>query len=243
MPFYAIFLVVAVVSATGIWWVRAGSHRVWARWLLLLLLGWLLGGALGAPVDAGIDVSALPFGTGDRTIVGAHLALVAYVVWAAWRTTPPQDLAALATAFLVGDAIGRVGCILNGCDYGIQLPESLADFGLRYGPGTAAYLRYPSEPGSLRDVTPALWPIAAIEGLVSGGLALVSIKHGLAPALVIWPLVRLALEPLRGDARAFSWGVPNTTLFVAVSAVLGASALSLLHIRARQAQATSLAEE
>jgi len=231
MPFYAACLAAAVVSATLAWAVSAGPQRSWSGWLAALFVGWVAGGVLGAPLESSTRLSAIVFGAGDRTIVGSHLVLVVYAVSTIWRPGQRVELAAMAAAFLVGDAVGRTGCVLNGCDYGVPMPASLAGFGLRYGPGTAAYLSYPSEQGCIRDVTPALWPIPVIEGIASAALALLSGGGRLAPALVVWPLVRLALEPLRGDGRAAWCGVPNTTIFVIFSAAMGILALAILRRR------------
>ena len=133
----------------------------------------------------------------------------------------------MGIGLLCGDAVGRVGCLLNGCDYGFPIPPSIEVFGLHYGPQTAAYLSYPSPPGAAADVTPALWPVPIVEGLGSLALATFSRRGAWIPALVLWPAMRLALEFLRGDARAVSWGMTNTALVAGASLIIGLLAVAL----------------
>lgn len=63
---------------------------------------------------------------GGRALIGGVLAGWAAVIWARRRfgvTRPTGDLFALALPS--GEAVGRLGCFLNGCCHGIPAPRSL----------------------------------------------------------------------------------------------------------------------
>lgn len=199
-------------------------------------------GLVGALV--GGSVWAAAFGTGVTTfslsnLLGAEKAVMGAFAGAAIggglflraRALPVLRYAedALAAVFL-GYAVARVGCLVNGCCFGV--PTDLS-WGLRYPPGTEAYLAQ-VERGLIASGAEVSLPVhptqlyhAAI-GILGAGLMVW--LRGAAPgvrfalALAVYGVSRVAVEFLRGDARAI-FGPFDADQLVALTMVLCAAAL------------------
>jgi len=127
---------------------------------------------------------------------------------AAWRFTRRRGLSlprladCIAPGLLVGLAIGRVGCFLNGCCYGgpCDLP-----WAVRFPPGTAPaeYYPDPASAGSLPLHPAQLY--AAVDAAILAALAILftplARRDGEVFALVLTlhPLSRILLEAIRVD--------------------------------------------
>ncbi len=128
--------------------------------------------------------------------VGAVAAIVALL---AWRRAPIlRVLDAFAAPIPVGHAIGRVGCVFAGCCWGA--PTGLP-WAIRY-PVAHASGGIPVHPVQLYEAAFDLALGVALVTLHAGWFALPRRFPGqiLASFLLTYPLARLGLETLRGDA-------------------------------------------
>ncbi|GAB6182039.1 prolipoprotein diacylglyceryl transferase [Desulfotomaculum defluvii] len=128
------------------------------------------------------------------SIIGGLLAVIWYcqknniAVWAMMDT--------LAPGVLVGQAIGRIGCFLNGCCYG--LPNE--HLGIVYPEGTDAYFAFGSQPLFPAVLFEAAWD------LVSLGILLIFFKRRpfdgfiALSYFVLYSVGRFTLEFWRGDS-------------------------------------------
>ncbi|MGB8955016.1 MAG: prolipoprotein diacylglyceryl transferase, partial [Tumebacillaceae bacterium] len=136
--------------------------------------------------------------------------------WSFWET---GDL--FAPGLILGQAIGRVACFLNGDAYGSPTGSS---FGLVYPPGTPAYAEYGSQP---------LWPAEVFESqwnMVVFALLILLKKRDLPAGLLFVAYMalyfggRFALELLRGDSPRylfnFTAGQWTSVVAVLVTVVL-----------------------
>jgi phosphatidylglycerol:prolipoprotein diacylglycerol transferase len=122
---------------------------------------------------------------------------------------------AVAPALALGAALGRVGCLLNGCCFGG--PSDLP-WAIRFPPGSIPWLRQVAG-GLIPDSATASLPIhptqvySAIDGLVL--LALLSAYYPrrrrdgevMALLMVTYPVTRFLIEGVRGDEGAFLAGL------------------------------------
>lgn len=161
-------------------------------------------------------------------LTGAVAAgLWCWLVRAPWRET--GDALAVAASTLI--AIGRIGCLMNGCCMG-GVCGRWAPFCLRYPPGTESYdqqvtlglitnaasLSLPAHP------LPIYFGVGSLLTLV--GLVWL-LRRGAAPGTlgtifcVVRPATKLALEPLRAAAPGGPTGlmlaIPSGVLFVTVA--------------------------
>lgn len=105
----------------------------------------------------------------------------------------------LVPGLLLGQAIGRVGCFLNGCCFGIPTNSSL---GVRFPEGTDAYAAFGSQ---------ALWPTQLFEAgwdiLVLIVIIILGRRHYRGESFVVflalYSIGRFLLEFLRGDSLQF----------------------------------------
>ena len=138
---------------------------------------------------------------------GLILASAALVVFAWRRRIPLWKMADYAiTGLVVGHALGRIGCFLNGCCYGRAATAHPA-WGVVY-PAC-------SEPGRVFAGVP-LYPVQLLEA--AGLLAIWAVLLRAYPRrkragevfalyLLLYPPLRFALEYLRGDPRQGAWNV------------------------------------
>lgn len=132
-------------------------------------------------------------------------AVAAVVLLARARKEPILALADFTVSALpLGHALGRIGCFINGCCYGI--PTGLA-LGVRYPQDSEAWLRFGNA---------ALHPVQLYEAalnLAIYGLLLRAYlrrkRNGsvLALYLVTYPVVRFLVEFVRGDDRLRWFGL------------------------------------
>lgn len=126
----------------------------------------------------------------------------------------------VAPAIILGQAIGRVACFLNGDAFGSPTGSG---FGLVYPPGTIAYEVYGSQP---------LWPAEVWEGqwdlLVFAILLLLKTRmktkgHLFLSYNILYSFGRFMLEYLRGDSPryAFGWTAGQWTSLIVVLAAVG----------------------
>lgn len=222
----------AVITATLALAVVAGQLA--GGLLQRLVARFVLGGPGGAWTTGGSVVGGLI--VGPLTLVGA-----------AWGLGHPVliTLSIIAPYVFFGVAIGRVGCLLAGCDYGrrtrhgVRYPNWAARYRGLMRTGSPAFCDHVQR-GWVRDVDPTSAPVHPVPiywsiALAAGGVGLLSapliLANGLPRGLAaVWLYTALtwALEPLRGDDdRGLFWGTSVAQwVSLALSLILGALWLS-----------------
>lgn len=168
------------------------------------------------------------FSPGHSLPLGLAFAVGAGTVWAAllgrpWRRTGD----ALAVGMMVTSALGRVGCIASGCCTGALCT---AGFCVTHGAGSVAHSWQVAE-GWLAAGAPTSLPVHPLATYFSlASLALLAVMaHMLrrrvqdGAVLTLWlvadPLIRLALEQLRGGMPERSATISATLEFWVVGSV------------------------
>ncbi len=227
---YGVFLSLALLvgGAMFVWRAaRAGLDvgRVCAA--LALAVGGALAGAWGLFVG----VEALRTGDVHDAIAQGGLVFLGGLLGGAGTLAVVARVLALplgvladaaAPALPIGHAVGRIGCLLGGCCYGAPWESA---FAITY--------THPLAPAAHPAVPRHAWPLyeslalLLIVGVVATwqSRARGSARAGSAFALyaLLYGVVRVALEPLRGDAvRGLVLGV-STSQWLGACVVLGAS--------------------
>lgn len=174
-------------------------------------------------------LSVLAIWQGGLAIHGALLAGVATAVWftrrhriSFWRFAD-----VLAPALIVGQAIGRFACFLNGDAYG--LPTSLPWAVTFTNPQAMAPLNVPLHPTQLYEMTLNL----LLFGLVWAWRRRIRFDGQLLLAYAMgYGFIRLVVENFRGDQLQFAGGI-SAAQTLSVLVLVGAA--SLLAYRARLA--------
>jgi phosphatidylglycerol---prolipoprotein diacylglyceryl transferase len=113
-----------------------------------------------------------------------------------------------ALALLIGQAIGRVGCFLEGCCHG----AAWAGLGAVWHPGLG------------ERVHPVQLYEAGLDLAVAGWIALRRDRwppgHAFRRAVAGYALIRAALDPLRGDGR-WMWGPLSAVQWACLAAAVG----------------------
>ena len=147
---------------------------------------------------------------------GGLILAVGAAFWFMWRHRMPlwTTCDAFAPGIALGQAVGRVGCLLAGCCYGrsTDLP-----WGITFTNPIAA-----ANAGTPLDV--ALHPTQLYESiatlLILGALLLLERRGRLFPGQTFWsylllyPLARFTIEFFRGDPRGTVFDLLSTSQFV-----------------------------
>jgi phosphatidylglycerol---prolipoprotein diacylglyceryl transferase len=122
------FTALGYVTGAVVLWLAARAQRWDSRHTLWLLLAGLIGGTLGGKLTQWL-VLGWPFSgaaqlsqpqLGGRTIIGGIICGWLAVELAKWRLGVRRSTGDLfALALPAGEAVGRIGCLLNGCCYGV----------------------------------------------------------------------------------------------------------------------------
>ncbi|MBN2981792.1 prolipoprotein diacylglyceryl transferase [Cohnella algarum] len=151
-------------------------------------------------------------------IVGGFIAAAIYMRMNRLTFWPFADL--VAPAIILGQAVGRIACFLNGDAFGSPTGSG---FGIVYPPGTIAYDVYGSQP---------LWPAEVWEGqwdLIVFAI-LISLRNTKWPAgfmfllySILYAIGRFFLEFLRGDSPryALDWTAGQWTSIIVILASIG----------------------
>ena len=216
---YGVMLLVAAATGTWLSIVRGRAAGFDADTILALGTEIFLWGLVGARLFYVLEYRAQFFGptmslaeslaaivniAGGGLVVFGSLPTAALAAWrfAARRKLSLVRLAdCIAPGLLVGLAIGRIGCFLNGCCYGgpCDLP-----WGVRFPAGTGPAGHYPAPDGGSIPLHPAQL-YAAIDAAILAALAVVSTplfrRDGEVFALVLTlhPISRILLEMIRVD--------------------------------------------
>lgn len=142
---------------------------------------------------------------GGLAIQGGIVGGLVIGIWYCWRHQLPfwQVADLLAPSIILGQAIGRVACLLNGDAFGAPTGQG---FGLVYPPGTMAYQSYGNQP---------LWPAEVWESqadmIIFAVLFAISRKRLPTGVLfllynLLYSVARFGLEFLRGDSPRYGLG-------------------------------------
>ena len=220
---YGAALAIAVLLAARLAARRASTIGATPTQIVDLVLWIMLGGIVGArlvyvaqqwPIYAADLFEILRLDHGGLVFYGglAGGTLTALLVIRRMRLSAWRTLDLLMPAVALGQAIGRIGCFLNGCCYG---EPTTAPWGVRF-PGEA-FARHPTQLYEsaalfllagllLRRARPVRHPAA--RGAMSHGA-----RRPAAPGTILaWYLIgygawRFAVEFLRGDNPSWLWGL------------------------------------
>lgn len=207
---YGVMFALAILAGTGLSWYLAKRKGKFSDEVLDIVFYIAIAGILGARLwqvaftweyYADEPWTALAVWEGGLSVQGGVMGALIALIWYTKRRGLPfwefADL--LAPGMLLGQAIGRVGCFLNGCCYGIPANSRL---GVIYPPGSDAYNTYGSQPLYPTVLFEAGWDL-----LIMGILLYYSIRkpfHGFLTTayFILYSLGRFFLEFIRaGDLR------------------------------------------
>ena len=140
---------------------------------------------------------------------------------------PTADI--LAPAIPVGHALGRIGCLLGGCCYGIEVNSS-HPFAVVYPERTDGFAEFTAPSGI------PLLPIQVIEAIGNLGIAAILILFtflckkkitGQCIALygLLYGIQRFMLEFFRGDLVRGIYGGISTSQIISIGIIIGSSAI------------------
>lgn len=194
-------------------WVGAGA-------LLGAIVGAKVGLVLFGPwVLQDVGRTLLSFDFTGKTVLGGIAGGWAGVEVAKWLVGIRASTGdGFAVALLVGQAIGRLGCLLEGCCFGVPWD----------GPWAVVLAGRPRHPVQLYeaalDTVLALWLVSVRDGRWPAG-------HVFRRAVVGYAAVRMVLDPLRDDGR---WMVgPLSAVQWACLAVAVGLSVQLWRVEAR----------
>lgn len=255
---YGVMLLAAAAAGTWLSLVRGRRMGFDADTILSLGTEVFLWGLVGARLFYVLEYRDQFFGPGisfaDSLSRIANIAGGGLVVFgslptaalAAWRFATRRGLSlvkladCIAPGLLLGLAIGRVGCFLNGCCYGgpCDLP-----WAVRFPDGTAPAAEYPAADGGSLPLHPAQL-YAAVDAALLAVLAVaftpLARRDGevFAVVLTLHPISRMLLEIIRVDEPP-ALGTP-LSISQLVSLVLLALAAALWWWLGRQPPRTSI---
>lgn len=220
---------------------RMASRRIAASSWLDLALGALLGGAAGArlfcAVPAWIRGTEVPGSGIYGGLAGGTLALV----WVARIKGIPllETMDAAAAVLPAGFAVGKLGCFLAGCCYGIPCGEPP---GVRFPPGSLAFETHRAAgllpPGSSTSlpVHPTQIYEMAFGVALFAGLSLLS-RRSYRPGTIVltfallYSFWRFGIEFLRDDPDRHGFGCTTLTDAQITALIVGSAAGGVLGIR------------
>ena len=153
---YGVFLMLAILSSVALVVIRSMQVGFNVERMISLCFGIIICGIIGARVfyviqkweefgfttSSELIVGLLDMTKGGLVVYGSVFGGMIAVGVFLWRTKMPARLTldVLAPAFLIGLAIGRIGCLMNGCCYGGVCSEQFP-FGLKFPVGSPPYIQ------------------------------------------------------------------------------------------------------
>jgi phosphatidylglycerol---prolipoprotein diacylglyceryl transferase len=239
---YGVLMMLGVASAIWIANRRIESQGISREAFFSLALWSVLGGLIGArlfyvlqkweelpgdTLSAKLWVAA-QFTEGGLVVYGGAMGgLLGILLWT-WKnkTRPMPLLDAIAPAFFIGLAFGRIGCLLNGCCYGgvcegelpaITFPRGSPAYVDQLQSGRLLGIRTDEEPGdapTIREVAPGSW--AADHGIHSGqaltGIEVFSSEAPSPTALLAPPKIEGTMQVDRRSVAIPASDLPDRSL-------------------------------
>jgi len=162
---YGFFVALGVGSAVLLSYVNARRVQVASEHVLSIAFSVLIGGFIGARLFFVIEyfddfqkeslwetvVAILKYYEGGLVVYGGFIGgCVGFLIYTTWRKIPRLSLLdVLAPGMMIGLALGRIGCLMNGCCWGGVCTTSVA---MTFPPGSPPYMRH-LETGDLLDAT------------------------------------------------------------------------------------------
>jgi phosphatidylglycerol:prolipoprotein diacylglycerol transferase len=249
---YGVMLLLAATCGTWLSIVRARRHGIDADTILALATQVFIWGIIGARLFYVIQyhdrffVAGKPILqtlldvvniAGGGLVVFGSLPTAAIAAWLFARRHKLDILAIADTAapgMLVGLAIGRVGCFLNGCCYGgpCDLPWAVS-----FPEGTEVALKFPAESSAAGRSVP-VHPAQLYAAIDAGLLAALAVAwtpcarragEVFALVLTLHPISRMLLEAIRVDEPP-AFGTPFSISQLISLVLLAAAAALWWHI-------------
>lgn len=225
---YGLFLTIAVFAALAVFTRELGRLGVRpsegaAAGIVLVLAGLAGAKLLGISVERTLG-SATSLTQSGGAIHGGVIGGALGTVWIARRLRRPlaRVLDAAVVAVAVGQGLGRFGCFLAGCCWGVRYD----------GPGAVTFTSEVAHRLTHVPLDVPLFPVQLVDGVAHLALAFVlgatPRRAGRRAALYfgVEGALRMALESLRGDASRGVWGEIFTTGRI-TSAFLSLAGLAL----------------
>lgn len=238
---FGLMMVIAFFAGITLAQVRASRYGIKKESVADMSIWALFAGVLGARVVFILqdlphylshpnELLTLRF-EGLTSFGGLLFGLAAVLIWAKIRRVQMLSILDLtAPAFLIGHAVGRVGCLLNGCCFG---GKCTTDVPWAIHVDHSAYLHHPAQIyDSLMNLA-ALGFLLVLErrGLGAGRLtALTLIFHGLTRFIYEFWRAGTQAQVDAGDASSTYWGSLPITQAQAMALVLVAAGLLMLAV-------------
>jgi phosphatidylglycerol:prolipoprotein diacylglycerol transferase len=247
---YGVMMALGFLAGLASWtWLSRGRERGFA--FCSDLLFWIMvSGVLGAriayvvsewPSFAAHPIDIIRIDQGGLIYYGGFIgAAIAVFVFARVRRQNARELLDFTiTSVPLAHALGRVGCLLNGCCHGKEGGGMLA---VTFPPDSLAWLDQ-LEAGRIARDAPRSLPVHPVQlyeaafDLALYALLIVFYRRTPRPGsttalyLLIYPLGRFSLEFLRGDSRMRCGGLSVAQWFSVALFVVGIGFLATLRSR------------
>lgn len=209
---YGLMMALGMAGGVLLAWYLARKKGKYSEDVLDMAFYALLGGLAGARLWEvifdwgyyGSHLTEIPaLWLGGLSVQGGVVGgLLAVILYARKRRIPFWEFGdILAPGLLLGQALGRGGCYLNGCCYGLP-----AAWGVTYPPGTDAFIAYGSTPLIPAVLFEAGWDLAVMALLII--LLFRKPFHGFIATLyfALYAAGRIVFEFYRADSLTM-WGL------------------------------------
>jgi phosphatidylglycerol:prolipoprotein diacylglycerol transferase len=257
IPAFGFMVVLAFLTSTSLMRRLAKKEGIAPEKLeplfMIILIGTVVGGRLFHVLThldefQGHWIDAIRIDKGGMVMYGGMIAVVAGGLWYVWRAKLPvwdlADIGAVCGALALG--IGRIGCMLAGCDYGKPVDRAFplaVHFPSKGQPGSFFGI---SVPASADGLGPPGWvhPTQLYQsacGFLTFAFLWWLWRHRRFPGqvfaalLVLKPAYRFGIEFLRGDAdRGFIGGLSQAQFIGILVAATGVVFWVVLRRRAKR---------
>ncbi|MCL6610234.1 MAG: prolipoprotein diacylglyceryl transferase [Peptococcaceae bacterium] len=171
---YGLMMALGMAGGLALAWHLAGKKGKYREDILNMAVYVLLAGLLGARLwEVAFDwhyygsrLAEIPaLWRGGLSVQGGVAGgLLAVILYTRKHRVPFWEFGdILAPGVILGQAVGRVGCYLNGCCYGVPTDRA---WGVVYPPGTDAYFAYGTTPLVPAVLFESAWDLAVMALLI-----------------------------------------------------------------------------
>jgi phosphatidylglycerol---prolipoprotein diacylglyceryl transferase len=258
IPAFGFMVVVAFLTSTSLMRRLAKREGIAPERLeplfMILLVGTIVGGRLFHVLTnlgdfKGHWLDVVRIDKGGMVMYGGMIAVVVGGLWYLWRAKLPMwriaDIGAVCGALGLG--LGRIGCILAGCDYGRSVDPSFPlaiKFPTRDAPGSLFGIPFPPNDTNLAPEGVWLHPTQVYQsasGFLTAAFLYWLLKHRRFPGqvfaalLILKPAYRFVIEYFRGDPdRGFIGGLSQAQFIGIIVAAVGVVLWIVLAQRAKR---------